>query len=97
MGLLQALLRDKFRRHKDLRVLLSGTSPKELVYENDHNDSFWGVCKGKGSNHLGQLLMKVRQDERDGLDTQRWARTVFATLPDDKVRKREAHGGRAGW
>jgi predicted NAD-dependent protein-ADP-ribosyltransferase YbiA (DUF1768 family) len=32
-------LRDKFRRHKELRAKLLATNPKDLVYENDHNDT----------------------------------------------------------
>ena len=25
-------------------------------------DVFWGVCKGKGKNRLGRILMAVRQE-----------------------------------
>lgn len=26
------------------------------------NDTFWGVCNGGGHNHLGKILMKVRDE-----------------------------------
>ena len=35
----------------------------EIVERNTWNDTFWGVCNGKGKNHLGKLLMEVRDAE----------------------------------
>ena len=32
----------------------------EIVEENTWGDTFWGVCKGVGENHLGKLLMEIR-------------------------------------
>jgi predicted NAD-dependent protein-ADP-ribosyltransferase YbiA (DUF1768 family) len=32
----------------------------EIVERNTWNDTFWGVCNNKGENHLGKLLMEVR-------------------------------------
>lgn len=43
-----------------LRTQLKLTGSQELIEGNHWNDTFWGVCKGKGENHLGKLLMKVR-------------------------------------
>ena len=31
---------------------------------NDWNDTFWGQCDGVGLNHLGKLLMRVREEIR---------------------------------
>ena len=36
----------------------------ELIEGNVWNDTFWGVCNGKGHNHLGKILMKVRDEIR---------------------------------
>lgn len=84
---MEALLRDKFRRHKGLRQQLMNTGTKQLVYENEHNDQFWGTCKGKGHNHLGQLLERVRADEKEGLlGILLWAKQVFNATSDSKVR-----------
>ncbi len=35
----------------------------EIVERNTWNDTFWGVCKGKGENHLGILLMEIRDSK----------------------------------
>ena len=44
-----------------LRADLLATGDAELIEGNRWNDKFWGVCKGEGTNKLGQLLMVVRQ------------------------------------
>lgn len=36
----------------------------ELVEGNTWHDTFWGVCNGKGQNHLGRILMRVRAELR---------------------------------
>jgi N-glycosidase YbiA len=43
-----------------LALMLEHTSPHELVEGNYWGDTFWGVCRGTGQNHLGKLLMKIR-------------------------------------
>jgi predicted NAD-dependent protein-ADP-ribosyltransferase YbiA (DUF1768 family) len=32
----------------------------ELIEGNWWGDTYWGVCNGVGENHLGKLLMKIR-------------------------------------
>ncbi len=58
------LLRQKFR-HSHLRELLDATGCAELVEGNHWGDTFWGVCRGKGLNWLGRLLMQVRDENRE--------------------------------
>jgi ribA/ribD-fused uncharacterized protein len=41
---------------------LLATGDEELVEGNNWNDTFWGVCRGQGQNHLGKILMQVRLD-----------------------------------
>jgi len=53
------LLMQKFS-DQHLRRLLLDTGDAELIEGNDWNDTFWGVCRGKGKNNLGKLLMMVR-------------------------------------
>jgi hypothetical protein len=60
LALMCALLRRKFSEHRDLRALLEATGDAILVEGNEHGDTYWGVCRGSGSNHLGHLLMLVR-------------------------------------
>lgn len=36
--------------------------PIEVVYKGNYwKDTYWGVCNGVGENHLGKLLMKIRE------------------------------------
>ena len=56
-------IREKFK-DMNLSELLIGTEDMELIESNTWNDTFWGVCNGKGKNHLGKILMKVRDELR---------------------------------
>ena len=51
----------KFASNPFLKKLLFTTGDEELVEGNTWNDTYWGVCNGKGENHLGKILMKVRE------------------------------------
>lgn len=63
---MRGLLRQKFNNPL-LRALLLATGDAELVEGNTWNDTFWGVCRGRGENWLGRLLMEVREEcARDG-------------------------------
>ena len=44
----------------ELGTLLAETYPKELIEGNYWGDTFWGVSSGVGENHLGKLLMALR-------------------------------------
>ena len=50
----------------ELREKLLATGDEELVEGNFWNDTYWGVCKENGENHLGKLLMSIREKIRDG-------------------------------
>lgn len=52
--------------HDDLRDKLLATHPELLIEGNFWGGTFWGVCAGEGSNHLGRLLMKIRGELRNG-------------------------------
>lgn len=53
----------KFRQHSDLRGLLLGTFPADLIYV-ESGDAFWGDGAGAGMNELGKSLMRVREQLR---------------------------------
>jgi hypothetical protein len=55
------ILRIKFSQPPFKRDLLA-TGKEELVEGNWWGDTFWGVCKGKGQNMLGKLLMQIREE-----------------------------------
>lgn len=54
-----SILRVKFA-DPVLRNHLLETAPAELIEGNWWGDTFWGVCDGRGENHLGKLLMELR-------------------------------------
>jgi len=55
------LVTQKFLRHPSLGRMLLDTGDGELIEGNWWNDTFWGICKGKGENHLGKILMQTRE------------------------------------
>jgi len=55
-------VRDKFTRNSELRQRLVDTGEEELIEGNTWNDTYWGVCRGRGKNVLGKILMKVREE-----------------------------------
>lgn len=59
ISVMRLLLEDKFR-HYGLRQALLETGDATLVEGNTWGDTFWGVCRGKGGNMLGRLLMERR-------------------------------------
>ncbi len=62
LSLMKELLSLKFQSHPELRALLLETGDAELIEGNTWNDRFWGVCRGQGKNHLGKLLMEIRDE-----------------------------------
>ena len=54
----------KFIQNPDLMRQLLETGEQELVEGNNWNDTFWGVCQGKGENRLGHILMALRDEYR---------------------------------
>lgn len=61
LPVMEDLLKRKFA-HADLRERLQLTAPRMLIEGNTWGDTFWGVCNGVGENHLGKLLMKIRDE-----------------------------------
>lgn len=61
LSVMEELLRLKFS-HEALKSLLLATDGHDLIEGNWWGDRFWGVCKGSGQNHLGKLLMKIREE-----------------------------------
>lgn len=55
------LLKQKFSIFEFKRLLL--LTHNELIIEgNTWGDTYWGICKGEGYNHLGNLLMIIRME-----------------------------------
>ena len=61
IALMRSFIKKKFE-NPFLRHLLLATGDAELIEGNTWNDVFWGVCRGKGQNWLGQILMETREE-----------------------------------
>ena len=55
LEIMTEIVSQKFLQHPHLIEMLLQTGDEELVEGNK-----WGVCKGKSENHLGKILMKIR-------------------------------------
>ena len=64
VGIMEEIVRAKFTQHPELAAQLLATGEKVLVEGNTWGDTFWGVDlrTGQGKNHLGRILMKVREE-----------------------------------
>lgn len=60
-SVMEDILRIKFNKIR-LKEKLVSTYPRELIEGNNWNDTYWGVCNGKGKNNLGKILMKLRKE-----------------------------------
>lgn len=58
---MRTILESKFS-NPDLWGMLKETAPAYLEEGNTWGDTFWGVCNGIGQNHLGKILMSIRDD-----------------------------------
>ena len=62
LDVMEELLYQKFAPNTLLGNLLLGTKTAHLEEGNYWGDHYWGVCNGRGENHLGKLLMKIRKE-----------------------------------
>lgn len=67
LGVMSFLVGQKFERHRHLARLLLDTGYQHLEEGNWWGDTFWGTCKGVGENHLGLILMQMRDLLRKGV------------------------------
>ncbi len=81
LKVMESLVRDKFRRSRELREKLQATGERELVNvmtADEDNAGFWGVVGNKGQNQLGRVLEQIRKDIVDDIELEHW---LFATFP----------------
>jgi len=57
------LCTQKFNQ-SNYKALLLDTYPEDIIEGNYWHDYFWGVCNGKGENHLGNIIMDIRDELR---------------------------------
>ena len=63
LSIMESLVRQKFKTPYIRKELLA-TGDEILQEGNLWNDTFWGVDlhTGKGENHIGKILMKIREE-----------------------------------
>lgn len=63
--IMEEVVRCKFDQNPHLKEKLLSTGDAELIEGNTWHDTYWGVDNGIGENHLGKILMKIRNDLKD--------------------------------
>lgn len=63
LEVMEDLTRQKYAQ-EPLKSKLLGTGDMEVQEGNTWGDTFWGICEGKGDNHLGRIIMKIRSELR---------------------------------
>jgi ribA/ribD-fused uncharacterized protein len=67
LGIMREAVLTKFLTHLDIQGILLGTEDL-LIVEDSPTDYFWGCGADRtGQNHLGQMLMSVREEIRGRL------------------------------
>jgi ribA/ribD-fused uncharacterized protein len=64
--IMENIVRVKFTGSKYLGERLVETFPHRIIHANWWGDTFWGVHRGNGEDHLGKILMKVRAEIMEG-------------------------------
>lgn len=60
-SIMKEIVEQKFLQNNHLKHKLLQTGDAELIEGNTWNDTYWGMCRGKGKNNLGKILMEVRE------------------------------------
>lgn len=64
-GIMYEICLAKFLQNKDLQNKLIATGNEHLEEGNTWGDKVWGTVNGKGKNHLGKILMRIREELKD--------------------------------
>lgn len=67
IAVMQDLLQQKFMYEQPMKQMLIATRGHKLIEGNNWDDKFWGMVRQPdgewvGQNHLGRLLMKIRNE-----------------------------------
>lgn len=89
--IMEDVVRAKFSQHPELAAKLLETGDAPLLEGNDWHDTYWGVDRKtlEGENHLGIILMKIRQElgQGDFLET---AERIRREREETKRREKES-------
>lgn len=65
LSIMEDLVRQKFTRNPVLRRKLIETGDAYIEETNNWGDIYWGVSGGVGTNHLGNIIMKIRAEVKE--------------------------------
>ena len=88
LKVMEQIVRDKFRRSKELQEKLKATGNRDLLmtYQEDNDvNHYWGVVNNKGQNQLGRILMKIRGDLKDNQELLNWISFSFEFISDQEL------------
>lgn len=60
LSIMRNLLEQKFTKSPYKEKLIA-TGTEKIVEGNLWGDIYWGMCKGIGKNHLGNMIMEIRE------------------------------------
>ena len=62
LNIMYELNKQKFEWHPELRAALLATGDRYIEETNWWKDIYWGCCDGVGQNHLGRIIMRIRDE-----------------------------------
>ncbi len=64
VSIMKAFVRQKFSNNPALKKILLNSGNAIIEEQNNWSDTFWGIDErtGKGENHLGRILMEIREE-----------------------------------
>lgn len=65
ISIMKDIVKAKFSQNEELAEKLLATGNECLIEGNTWGDCFWGKVNGVGENHLGQILMEIRDELRN--------------------------------
>lgn len=65
IAVMREVLKCKLKHYPSIYGVIAhaANTPGGVVEENTWNDTFWGVCNGRGENHLGKLLKELYDED----------------------------------
>jgi len=88
LKVMEHIVRDKFRRSRELQEKLKATGNRDIVMTyDDENESnqYWGVVNNKGQNQLGRIIMRIRSDLRENQELLNWISFSFEFISDQDL------------